>query len=140
MTKQIILLYNKPVDVIIDASCVVSILLAEHEAKEIRKKTSNIQLISSSCLPYEVGNSLTSALKRRRITANIIDKIFREFKKMPIRLVETNIETALRIAADENHYAYDAYYIACAIDKNLPILSLDNGLIEIARKRGIKCL
>ncbi|MBQ2529031.1 MAG: hypothetical protein II547_02125, partial [Treponema sp.] len=38
MTKQIILLYNKPVDVIIDASCVVSILLAEHEAKEIRKK------------------------------------------------------------------------------------------------------
>ncbi len=59
---------------------------------------------------------------------------------MPICLVETNIETALRIAADENHYAYDAYYIACAIYKNLPILSLDNGLIEIARKRGIKCL
>ena len=127
-------------DVIIDASCVMSILLGEDEAKKVKEQTAGITLVSPTCLPYEVGNSLTSSVKRHRIDAEIITDIFKEFKKMPIRLVETDIEKALKIAADENHYAYDAYYISCALERGLPLFSLDNRLIEIAKKRGIQCL
>ncbi len=127
-------------DVIIDASCVMSILLGEEESSVVRNKSSGLTLISSTCLPFEVGNSLTSAVKRHRLNAEIIDEVFREFLKMPIRLIEPNIEKALKIAAEENHYAYDAYYIECALSRGIPLFSLDNGLIEIAKKRGVKCL
>ncbi len=102
--------------------------------------TSGKTLISAACLPYEVGNSLSSAVKRHRIDSKRAVEAYDEFLRIPIRLVESNMTKAVQIAAEENHYAYDAYYIACALDLKLPLYSLDNGLNKIADKRGVKCL
>ena len=128
------------VDIIIDASCIVAVLLEEDGCNEVRNAVRGKQLVSPACLPYEIGNSLTAAVKKHRITADMVAEIYSEFEKLPVRLVEPDIGKATFIAAEENHYAYDAYYIVCALDMGLPLFSLDNGLIEIAKKRGVKCL
>lgn len=47
---------------------------------------------------------------------------------------------SLSLSAEERHYAYDMYYLDCAIRNRCPILSYDERLISIAKKRGIKCL
>ena len=91
-------------------------------------------------MPYEIGNSLSAMVKRHRINAEQACAVYDGFKQFPIRLLEPDIAKALRIAAEENHYAYDAYYIACALDFGLPLYSLDGGMVEIAKKRGAKCL
>ena len=70
----------------------------------------------------------------------VAGEIYREFQKLPVRLIDPDIEKAVRIAAEENHYAYDAYYIACALDKGFPLYTFDGGMVEIAEKRGVKCL
>ena len=127
-------------DVIIDASCVMSVLLGEDESAEVREKMRGKRLVSAACLPYEVGNSITAAVKRHRVSAEVADEMYREFQKLPVRLIDTDIEKAVRIAAEENHYAYDAYYIACALDKGFPLYTFDDGMLEIAKKRGVKCL
>lgn len=127
-------------DVIIDASCIMAVLLEEAGCSEVRKCMKGKRLVSPACLPYEIGNSLTAAVKKHRVGSEVVSEIYKEFEKIPVRLVEPNIEKAVRIAAEENHYAYDAYYIACALDMGLPLFSLDNGLIEIAKKRGVRCL
>ena len=62
------------------------------------------------------------------------------FNKIPVQLLDFNLEKAVQIATEENHYAYDAYYIECALEKRCPLFSLDGGLIEIAKRRGVKCL
>ena len=127
-------------DIVIDASCILAILLGEDEASFVRQKTRGTKLFAPNCLPYEIGNSLSAAVKRRRIGAPMVREIYQEFRKLPVRLLEINIENAAQLAADENHYAYDAYYIECALEQGLPLFSLDKGLVKIAEKRGVICL
>ena len=95
---------------------------------------------SAACLPYEIGNSLSAAVKRHRISSDDAFLAYKEFLRIPVRLIEPDISKAVKIAAQESQYAYDAYYIACAIDMGIPLYTLDNGMIDIAEKRGVKCL
>ena len=115
-------------------------LADEPERKVVLKKTKGTTLYSSACLPYEIGNSLSAMVKRHRIDSKQAMKTIEVAMSIPVRLIDVNIEKALQIAVEENHYAYDAYYIECALAKGFPLFSLDNGLIEIAKKRGVKCL
>ena len=127
-------------DIIIDASCIIAVLTEEPERNLVLEKTAGATLLSPACMPYEIGNSLSALVKRHRINAQKAADTYKEFEKIPVRLVEPNIEKAVALAAEENHYAYDAYYITAAIDMGLPLFSLDEGLVEIAKKRGVKCL
>ncbi len=136
----IVPLYNNSMNIIIDSSCIIAVLLGEDEGKAVKKATKGARLVSAACLPYEVGNSLSSAVKRHRISPEDAVLAYKEFLQIPIRLIEPDISKAVRIAAEEKHYAYDAYYIACAIDTGNPLYSLDQDMIEIAEKRGVKCL
>ena len=133
-------MYNSIMDMIIDASCIIAVLTEEPEREKVLKMTEGANLISPACLPYEVGNSFSAMIKRNRIDGNQAVSAYKIFEKFPIRLVEPDIKKAVEIAAAEKHYAYDVYYIVCALDMGLPLYSLDNGLIEIAKKRGVKCL
>jgi predicted nucleic acid-binding protein len=44
---------------------------------------------------------------------------------------------ALRMALRFNIYAYDAYYLQCCVENQLPLISLDDHMCEIARGIGI---
>lgn len=44
---------------------------------------------------------------------------------------------AVRLAGTFNIYAYDAYILQCAIEYALPLLSLDQNMIRIAKQTGI---
>jgi predicted nucleic acid-binding protein len=44
---------------------------------------------------------------------------------------------ALRMALRFNIYAYDAYYLQCCLEKQLPLISLDDRMCDIARGIGI---
>ena len=127
-------------DILIDASCVMAILAEEPERDEVIEKTKGATLVSATCLPYEIANALSARVKRHLADEETAVLAYSEFEKIPIRLFDVDIKKALRIAAEEKHYAYDAYYIACALDRKLPLSSFDKGLIEIAQKRGVKCL
>ena len=127
-------------DIIIDSSCIIAVLLGEEEGSKVREMTKGTRLNSAACLPYEIGNSLSAAVKRHRISPDDAVLAYKEFQRIPIRLIEPDILKAVKIAAQESQYAYDAYYIACAIDMGISLYTLDNGMIDIAEKRGVKCL
>ena len=127
-------------NVIIDASCIIAILADEPERNIVIEKTKGTELIAPACLPYEIGNSLTAMVKRHRIDSTKAVETMEMFKKIPIRLLEPDIVQSVKIASEENHYAYDAYYISCALERNIPLLTFDKTLIEIAERRGVKCL
>lgn len=127
-------------DIIIDASCVLAVLTKEPEREQVLKLTEGTNLISPASLPYEVGNAFSAMIKRNRIDGNQAVSAYEEFEKFPIRLVEPDIKKAVAIASEERHYAYDVYYIVCALDMGIPLFSLDSGLIRIAKSRGVRCL
>ena len=126
-------------DILIDVSCVLAVLAQEEQRDKIIEKTRGTHLVSAACLPYEMGNALSAMVKRRRIDGEMAIRVYKEFERIPVRLLEVNMGRAIQIAAEENHYAYDAYYVACALEAGLPLYSLDVRMVEIARKRGIVC-
>jgi predicted nucleic acid-binding protein len=57
-----------------------------------------------------------------------------------VRFVEAELEESLRLAAELNVYAYDAYLIRCATKYGAPLLSLDQALLRAARSKGVDVL
>jgi predicted nucleic acid-binding protein len=61
-------------------------------------------------------------------------------KKIPVRLVEVNIENALKIACQYNICAYDAYYLEAAFRLRLPLLTLNKSMKNTAREMNLNVL
>jgi predicted nucleic acid-binding protein len=127
-------------DVLIDASALMPILINETEKAYIVNKTRNCELLAPSVLPYEIGNALTRLKKRQILNEKQILAAYNEFKKIPLRLLEVDIDNALKIACKYNIYAYDAYYLEAACRLNLPLLTLDEPMKKIAIKLNLKGL
>ena len=75
--------------------------------------------------------------KRKRIDIKVAKKAIKYYQMIPIRFAEIDLVNSLEIAFKYKIYAYDAYFIACALTYKLPLLTLDKRLIEVAKKVGI---
>jgi predicted nucleic acid-binding protein len=62
------------------------------------------------------------------------------YHRIPLRLIEVELEESLRIAAELHVYAYDAYLIRSAAKYGAPLLSLDQALLRAARSKGVSVL
>ena len=127
-------------DLLIDASALMSILINEPEKAGIVNATRNCELLAPSVMPYEIGNALTRLIKRQILDENQVIMAYNDFKKIPLRILEVDMENALKIACHYGIYAYDAYYLEIAFRLNLPFLTLDEPMKKIAVKLNIKVL
>jgi predicted nucleic acid-binding protein len=57
-----------------------------------------------------------------------------------VREITLRIDKALQWAYSFNMYAYDAYMLDCAQQYNMPLLSLDKRLINIAKESGLSLI
>ena len=126
--------------ILADANIYLAVLLEEVEKQGIIKQTEGNTLASPLILPYEIGNALSAMHRREKLTENQILKCYSIFEIIPVRLVDVNIKNALRIAADFDIYAYDAYYLEVAQRYKYPLLSLDQRMKTAAAELGIHLL
>ena len=125
-------------DIVVDASAILAVLLNEPERKAIVEATMGHSLVAPSCIEHEIGNALSALLKRGCVDIPQAILVYHEFCKIPVRQIEAAIPSAILVAGEERVYAYDAYYICCAEQLRLPILTLDSKLAVVAEKRGLK--
>jgi len=133
-------LYNVLMNILIDASALMPILINETEKEYIVNKTRGCELSAPSILPYEIGNALTRLKRRQVLNERQIIAVYNDFKRIPLRLLEVNIENALEIACKYSIYAYDAYYLEAAYRLHLPLLTLDIPMIKIAKSLKLKIM
>ena len=126
--------------ILVDANIYLAVILNEPEKNKIVNLTQNLELVSPLVLPYEIGNALSAMVKRDRLTKAQILECFDIYNKIPVRLVDVDIEVALQIASDYNIYAYDAYYLEIARRFKLNLLSLDKRMLSVAIEMGIGLL
>jgi len=62
------------------------------------------------------------------------------YQRIPIRLVDVELEETLEIADAVGIYAYDAYLIRCALKYRAPLVSLDRNLVQAAKETGAKVI
>jgi predicted nucleic acid-binding protein len=79
-------------------------------------------------------------LKRDRIALSEAQKGISIFNLIQIRYIETDFDNALSLSKTLNVYAYDAYILDYAMRSNSSLLTLDNKLLDAARKLGITSL
>ena len=61
-------------------------------------------------------------------------------QQIPVDLRRIEVRAALDIATQYNIYAYDAYFLQCALNLRSPLLTLDRQMKGIAQKIGIQIM
>jgi predicted nucleic acid-binding protein len=122
--------------IIIDTSVIMAVLTNEEHRQRLIELTKGADLVAPASLHWEVGNAFSAMLKKKRITLEQTCSALAAYAGIAIRFYEVNLEETLILCARANLYAYDAYFVACALRLKSPLLSLDNGLLSAAEESG----
>lgn len=138
---NVVQLYNVSMsDIVIDASCVLSVLLNHEDGQDVIAKVGDSQLVAPACLPYEIGNAVSKLIKRGVLSVVDGAEVYHEYARIPVRLVEPDITASIVIAGETDSYAYDCYYLNVAEQMSLPLFTYDEKMKDTAVTRGIQCL
>jgi predicted nucleic acid-binding protein len=127
-------------DIVIDTSALLAVILGEPERDRIVERTSGHTLIGPGAISWEIGNAFSAMLKHRRVTLSEVQDGLRIFQTIPLRVAEVDMANALILAHQTGMYAYDAYFLDCAQRHAAPLLTLDHGLKRAAKDTGIRLL
>jgi predicted nucleic acid-binding protein len=127
-------------DLTIDTSAVLAVLLNEPTRSRLVELTRGAELRSPGSLPWEVGNACSALISRGRLDISGATSALQSFQRIPIRLVHVELEDAVRVAADHGLYAYNALMIVCARRTGTPLLTLDAALARAADEIGLHVL
>jgi len=125
-------------DIVIDTSALLAVIIAEPERDRIVDLTSGQTLIGPGSIPWEIGNAFSAMLKQRRLGLAEAQQGLKIFHSIPLRFVRVDLNNAISIAHQAKVYAYDAYFLDCSIRHGAPLLTLDSGLKRAALKLGVK--
>jgi predicted nucleic acid-binding protein len=127
-------------DVLLDASAIMAIVLNEPNKDIVIRLTKGSTLLSSEMIPYEIGNALISLYKSHKLMEKEVIEAYNCFTKIPIRSLNVNMEKALEISCKYRIYAYDAYYLEIAKRLKLPLITFDISMKNVALDMSITVL
>jgi predicted nucleic acid-binding protein len=127
-------------NIVIDTSALIAVIAGEPERTKIIEITLGNTLIGPGSIPWEIGNAFTAMFKQDRLTLEEAEKGLSIFKSIPLRYVETDFFNAVKLSKEINIYAYDAYFLDCAIKYKSPLLTLDKKLKEAANYVAVQTL
>ena len=125
-------------DLVIDTSAILAVLLDEPERSALIVATRGANLLVPGSVPWEVGNALIAAYRRRRLTARGVRDAWTSCARVPLQIVEVDVVGALGLAHQLGLYAYDAYILEAARGRRTPLLALDRKLRSAATSLGLE--
>jgi predicted nucleic acid-binding protein len=128
------------VEIVTDASAIIAVLLNEVQKDRLIECAIGADLIAPPSIVWEIGNAFSAMLRRERINLEQALSAIEVFSNIPIRYVDIDMDTSLKIAASFKTYAYDAYLLQCSLKYRSPLLTLDKNLIGVAKKMGISVI
>lgn len=127
-------------DLVVDTSALIAVIVGEPEREGIIQATTGHTLIGPGSIPWEVGNAFSAMFKQNRLTLEEAVKGLTIFTRIPMRYVEPDFAMALNVAKQADIYAYDAYFLVCAIKHRSPLLTLDRKLKSAAKDFNIETM
>jgi predicted nucleic acid-binding protein len=127
-------------ELVIDTSALIAVIVAEPERDTIIEITKGNTLIGPGSIPWEIGNAFSAMFKQNRVSMKEADKGIEIFNTIPIRYIEPDFSKILYLSKENNMYAYDAYFLDCALRHKAPLLTLDKKLRVIAENLNIETL
>lgn len=115
-------------DIVIDTSALIAVIVGEPERNKIIQITRGNTLIGPGSIPWELGNAFSAMFKRNRLSIEEAQKGLFIFGGIPLRYIEPDFVKVLHLSKQNKMYAYDAYFLDCAIRHKAPLLTLDKKL------------
>ena len=120
-------------DIVIDTSALIAVIVGKPEREDIIELTNENSLIGPGSIPWEIGNAFSAMFKQNRLELDEAKRGQGIFTSIPLRYVETDFTNVISIAKQTNMYAYDAYFLDCAVRYKSPLLTLDRRLMSAAQ-------
>jgi predicted nucleic acid-binding protein len=127
-------------DIVIDTSALIAVIVDEPERNTIIDLTAGNTLIGPGSIPWEIGNAFSAMFKRQRITLDEAQKGLMIFESIPLRYIKPDFVNSIAISKKTNMYAYDSYFIDCAIRQKAPLLTLDRKLQTAAQSLNVEII
>jgi predicted nucleic acid-binding protein len=131
--------------IVLDASLLVAWLLEEDAAASapaLADVLQNQTLVVPAHWPTEIGNALLVNLRRGRLPADRLDMILDDCAAFDIAVDESvpleRISALSRLATAHNLTFYDAAYVQLALERALPLGTLDRDMRSAAERLGIR--
>lgn len=124
----------------IDTSAILAVCTNEPSKPGLIELTTGQRLVVPASVHWEVGNALSSMLKRDRITAKQAQACVRSYQQIALTKIEVDLAASLEVVERFQIYAYDAYLLTCALAQKTPLLTLDRALMVVARQLNIEVL
>lgn len=124
----------------IDTSALIAVIGNEASKQKIIEITKGYSLCAPVSVHWEIGNAFSAMFKRQKLNIELAKEALKEYKEIPIKFIEVDLDKTLEISYVQNIYAYDAYLIQCAQQTSTSLLTLDNQLKVTAEKMGINIL
>jgi len=122
---------------VVDTSVILAVVLNEPTKPELVRLTTGAELVAPLSLHWEIGNALSTMIKRKRISLSEALQALLEYQTIPVRFLDVPLDDTLRVVERYQIYAYDAYFIACSRQQSCPLITLDSGLQTAARAAQI---
>jgi len=131
--------------IVIDASITMSWCLDDEATTATDELLARVRReggVAPSLWRYETCNALVTGLRRKRLKEADIARLLELLDGLPIT-VDIDPPDSKRLATLAAAYdltVYDTAYLALALDRSLPLATLDDSLAKAARKAGLTVL
>lgn len=126
--------------IVADTNIFLAVSLDEPERPWIIEITTGHKLAAPQVLPFEIGNTIVAMEKRGTLKPAEVFTCWDAVQEIPVELRSVDLRSALNIATRFGIYAYDAYFLECALSLRAPLLTLDRRMKRIARELSIMTL
>lgn len=121
--------------IVIDASVAVKWLVTEDDSAAALPLRA-FPLAAPELLLAEVASILWKKVRQNEIAPFIAQEALQVLKATDINLAHSSklITAALSLACELNHSPYDMFYVALAIDRDIPLITADRRLVNRVRE------
>lgn len=124
--------------IVADTNTFLAVALNEPERDWLIDISDGHDLTAPAVLPYEIGNALSSLVRREVIPSRQLEAVWNAAISIPVELASIDTRAALLLAGRFRIYAYDAYFLQCSLETKCPLLTLDQGMKRIAKELSIR--
>ena len=127
-------------DIVVDISALIAVIVGEPEREKIIEITKGNTLVGPGSIPWEIGNAFSAMFKQNRLSVKEAQKGLLIFDSIPLRYIEPDFVKVLHLSKQTEMYAYDVYFLDCAIRHKAPLLTLDKKLKASAQNLNIETM
>ncbi len=126
--------------IVADTNIFLAVVLGEPERPRILEMTTGHELAAPQVLPFELGNAIVALKRKGLLEPDEVLSCWDAAQEILVDLRPVDLRAALDLATRFGVYAYDAYFLECALGLRAPILTLDRQMKRIARELSIPVL